>query len=130
MKPALQQYVEDLVGGQFTVQITMPTIGTVPTKVVGNNFERMALTIINTGSVSLLLSPLVSVAAAQGIILGAAGGSLSVNARDDLILPGWEWWGLGSGGTPTTLVIEVLRYNATPASSALAPAASSATGLA
>lgn len=112
MKPALQQYIESLVGGQFTVTISMVTVTTSATKLVGNNFERMALVMINTGTVNAVILPDISVSTTNGITLNANGGSVTLNAHDDLALVGWNWNGVVNAATTTFTCMEIVRYNA------------------
>lgn len=110
MIPALQAYIEKEFGGRFDYSLKSVTVGTSVTKVVDHNFERMALAIIQLGSGSLYLSPLRTVSSSEGIALVAAGGSATFTARNDLVLPGVEWWGVGSAAGQTVFVLEVFRY--------------------
>ncbi len=112
MTSALQSYIEGLVGGQFTVQLSTVTVNTSSTKLVANNFERMALMLINTGSTNAAVLPSMAVSSTNGVILNANGGSMTLNAHDDLALVGWEWDGITASSSTTFTVMEILRYSA------------------
>lgn len=114
IKPALQQFIEDFVGGSFTVAISNPTVNTVATQVAGNNFERMSLTVINSGSVTVTLLPQNNVSASMGIQIAANGGSVSLDAQEDLALVGWSWYAVTAAIPGTVTVVETIRFNVTP----------------
>lgn len=110
MTPALQSYIEGVVGGRFNVQVSTVAVGASSTKLVGPNFERMALAIINSGGVNGVILPDLSVTLTKGITLNANGGSMTLNAHDDLALVGWEWFAISSGGGTTFTIMEIVRY--------------------
>lgn len=110
-KPALQSFIETFVGGRYNVAIEEVTLTTSASRFIDNDFERMAITVINTGSEDCRLLTDNSVAASKGIVLGQGGGSVSMNPQEDLALVGWEWWGVVGTGTTTLTVITVTRYN-------------------
>lgn len=111
-KPALQQFIEEYVGGQFTVAVTQVTVTTSATKLLANNFERMAALIINTGAANISMNPGPTVTTTMGVQLGAGGGFASLDAQEDLALVGFDWWAVVSALTSTVTVIEIIRYNA------------------
>lgn len=113
-KPALQGFIEDFVGGSFTVAVSTVTVGATFTKIASNNYERMALTIINTGNQNVTILPSISVTTTMGVILAANGGAISLDAQEDLAAVGFEWDGIVSALTSTMTVIETIRYNASP----------------
>lgn len=111
-KPALQKFIEDFVGGNYVVTVSQVTVTTTPTRIVPNDFERMALTIINTGSVDLRCLPDMSVTNIKGIVLGALGGNLNLVANEDLALTGWDWYAVCASGSTTVELITITRYSA------------------
>lgn len=113
-KPALQQFIEDFIGGSFQVTVTTVTVTTTATKLCGNNYERMALTFIDTGGVNVSVLPANNVSTTLGVMLGASGGSLGLDAQEDLAVVGFDWWGIVGGSSTTVTVIEIIRFNASP----------------
>lgn len=107
----MQKYIEGLVGGSFNTVITQVTLTAASKQILPNNFERMAAAIINTGSTNISVGLDQSVTTTLGILLGANGGNISVNASQDIVLPGWSWWAIPFSGTPTVTVIEVIRIS-------------------
>lgn len=110
-KPALQSYIEALVGGNYVVAVENVTVTTSPTLVLPNDFERMAATLINTGTVDVRIAPILTVAANMGVVLGASGGNLSLVAAEDLALVGWSWFAVVASGTTTITRVTTTRFN-------------------
>ena len=110
-KPSLQDFVEKFVGGNYFVRVSEVTVTTSPTRVLQGDMERMAATIINTGAEQISVSPLRTVTATNGVILGEGGGSLALQANEDLVLVGWDWWAVTSAATTTVVTMEVIRFN-------------------
>lgn len=108
-RPALQQYVEKMVDGNYVAATSDVAVTTTAAKITDNDMERMALTFINIGSNPVVLAPLKNPTSSLGIRLGAQGGSLNLNAMEDMVLVGWDWYVIGDGGTSTVTVIEVKR---------------------
>lgn len=125
-KPALQEYIEGLVGGAFYVQVTQVTCTAAATKLMSNNFERMAAVFIDTGAVNVSVGPQNTVTPTMGIVLGSNGGSLNLIASEDLALVGYDWWGITSASSSTVTVVEIIRYR--PGVGAAADTAASAAG--
>ncbi len=92
--PALQQLVESEFGGAFEVDSGIADVAQTPTKIVGHDFERMSLVFINVGTELLVIAPSNNVSSTQGIIMLQNGSSVSLNAKDDLVLVGHEWYGI------------------------------------
>lgn len=109
-RPALQQYVEKVVGGNYVTAMSDVAVTTAATKLIDNNMERMSLTFINVGAEEVLLAPKQGVTTTSGIVLGPLGGNLNLNAVEDLVLVGYDWWAIGNGGSSTVTVIAVTRY--------------------
>jgi len=113
MASALQAFIDSVAGGPCWVKESTASIGVAEGLIVDHNFERMALAIINTSANTLSLKPGKGATTTNGIILNPNGGSLTVNARDDLALVGWEWWGIAGGAASSIIVFEVIRFSRT-----------------
>lgn len=87
------------------------TIATTPTKVVDNNPEAVQLTIINLGAEDVYLRPANNPSTKAGILLLASGGSVSLNVRDDGMLPGRQWYGVSAAATSDMYFLRVARYH-------------------
>lgn len=109
-QPALVRFLENEFGGKYVARTTFPTVGTSLARLVPNDMERMALTIINTGADDVYLTPGPNAAVGTGILLGANGGFLSLTARDDLVVVGYDFWAIASTASSAAMVIEILRY--------------------
>ena len=110
--PALERFLEEVYGGRFVVANTNLAVATTLTQVTGHNYERLGLTLINTGAKNIHVAPTQNVSSTTGIVLGANGGFLSLTARDDLVLVGYEWFAVSITAGSTVEVIEVIRFTA------------------
>lgn len=108
--PALSEYIKGRFGGDFFTQLTSVTVTNAATKLVDHNFERMALVMINSGSTNAQVLPGSTVSTTNGITLNANGGALGETADSDLVLPGWEHYGITASGTTTLTIFEIIRY--------------------
>lgn len=111
MRPALQSFVETFVGGNYVATVTQVTVTTTPSRVMQNDMERMAATIINTGTTDVRLLPDIGVSTVKGVVLAQGGGNMSLVANEDLTLVGYDWWAVVSAGSTTLEVITTTRYN-------------------
>lgn len=109
-KPALQSFIESFVGGNFVVTVENVAVTTTPTRVLQNNFERMAAAIINVGANAIRVTPGQTVTSTMGIVLGDSGGNLSLSANEDLAMVGWDWWAQTVTSTSTVTVMYLTRY--------------------
>ncbi len=78
------------------------------TGLVSNNPNRVGLTFINIGANNVYIWFLNTVGAANGILLAANGGSLSLDWRTDFALLGYDWYGIAVGGASNVQVLEVI----------------------
>lgn len=108
--PALTQFIQDSFEGRYQSSKKLVHLTSTSTKLVDNNFERLALYIINTSIYEASVSPEENTTNARKIIIAGNGGMLSLTARDDLILVGENWSGLISAGSGDIYVIELVRY--------------------
>lgn len=95
-------------GGLVLEQETNPTISTTPSVVVPNNPDRVALVVLNIGAGTVFMSLSNTPSANAGIFLGANGGAVTMNVRDDGTLPSRQWSAVCPTGGP--LVLEVIEY--------------------
>ena len=108
--PAIQQWVESNYGGTFQTRESTVAVGAGVTQLVDHDFERVGMVFVNTGAVAATIAPNKAAIITNGILLVAAGGSLTVNVRDDLVLPGFEWSAISSGAGTTIYVLQVVRF--------------------
>ncbi len=108
--PAIQQWVEANYGGSFQTKETTVAVGAGVTQLVDHDFERVGLIFVNTGAAAATLAPNKQVNLTGGVLLVAAGGSLSLNVRDDLVLPGFEWSAISSAAGTSIYVLQVVRF--------------------
>jgi len=104
---SLYELVEARLGLRLDFKISASkTIGTASEIIAQNNPGRTNLTIVNLSSNTLYVAPLNTASSTNGILLGAAGGSLALNYNDDLIQPALEWHAIASGSGSAVFVIE------------------------
>lgn len=109
--PALVQLIEGEVGGRFQSKRSKITVGTSATKLVNNNFDRLALAFFNYSGNVITLDIDSDITATQGIQLLNNGSSASFIWRDDLTLVGDEWYAVSSAAGGLVFVLEVVRYS-------------------
>lgn len=71
-----------------------------------NNPGRLALIIINLGTAAVFVAPQGAASSTRGIQLGASGGSVSMNWRDDGALPSLEWHGQSGTDNQSLFIME------------------------
>ena len=104
---SVYELVEARLGIRLDFAITnSKTIGTASEVIALNNPGRTNLTIVNLSSNTLYLRPLAAASSTNGILLGAGGGSLTLNYWDDLIQPTLEWHAIASGSSSAVFTIE------------------------
>lgn len=108
---AAVDFIQKYYGGRFEEDDATVAVATTSTKIVDNNPDCLALTIINLGSNTLILRPGDAPSSTAGVLLVSAGGSVTMNVRDDLTLPTREWYGIGSGGATTAYYVRVNRFH-------------------
>lgn len=109
---AVEQYIRDQFAGAFAGLPKEVSIATSSTSIVPNNFERLGLVLVNLGSYNVYVKPASDVTTTSGILLAKLGGFISMNVRDDLVLPAYSWYGIADGGASDIFVVEVNRYQA------------------
>lgn len=83
-------------------------VGTSIISVARQNPNRVALLFVNLSANTVYLSPDGVPSSTHGIALGANGGFLALNYRDDMSLCGMEWAGIASGAGSDIFVLELL----------------------
>lgn len=108
--PVLQSYLEERFGGRFDVAQTQPTLTSVQIMILPPSFERMAVQIINQSAavVYICIGPFQSLL--SGIQLSPNGGGLFINAHDDLVLPGVEYYAWTASGGAKLSIFSCFRY--------------------
>lgn len=106
--------LQDLLQKEFGVKTIakinpiISSIGTDIKRVLDNNPNRLAWTIINLSSNDLYLGFDNDVSSNKGVYVAANGGSASMLYRDDFDPTGWEIWGKASGAGSNIYVIEIV----------------------
>lgn len=103
-------FVEGEFGGPITEQETEVTVGLTPLRIVDNNPEALALSIINLGTEGVYLAPSDLVSSSRGIFLESGGGLFSLNVRDDQGLPAREWWAVAETSSSILYIVRNYRY--------------------
>jgi hypothetical protein len=108
---AARQYAESIFGGPIHEQESNPTLTTTVGVVIDGDGDRVGLVIVNQGANPLFISLTSAVSATNGILLGANGGSVSIDVLEDYTLPSRRWYGVTTGGSSAVYVLEVLRIS-------------------
>lgn len=111
---AARAFTEAALGGPCNEFEDSVTVQTTATSIVNNSPDRVGLVIINLGANDIYIGLTPAVSTTNGIKLPANGGSVSMNVRDDFILPSRQWWGIANGGTSATYELEETRSIYTP----------------
>lgn len=85
------------------------SVGTTSTRVLDNNPRRVAWLIVNISVNQGFANFDNGVSSSNGIILGAAGGSVAVEVNEDGETVGWEVYGVCTGAAGNWWVYEVVR---------------------
>ncbi len=111
LHPALQEYIERQYGGRFSATPVTVSVGLTASRIVQNNFERVALVLVNlsAGNVYVGLDPTVS--PTGGIKLGSNGGLMSLNVKDDLVLVGNSWYAVNDTVVGPLYLVSVVRHS-------------------
>ena len=109
---ALQDFLLKEFGGPAEILSGVISVGTGITPLVGNDPDALALTIINVGANTVYVTPDNSAGTSRGIVLNSGGGAVSLIVRDDLTLPGYEWYGVTGTGSSDVYYIRARRLKA------------------
>jgi len=106
--------VYELVERQFGVKLGMAentegtTIGTTAGVIAKNNPRRVALVVVNLSANQIYIRPAQAPSATAGILVPPNGGSITMNANDDMILPSLEWQAVASGAASAYYTLELM----------------------
>lgn len=107
---AAAEYAARVYGGDFWSLEEIKPVGTSPTQVLNNDAERVFSLLINLGAVDVVVAFDNDVSLSKGILLGAGGGNMSTNVRDDLILPANSIYALSTGIATSVYVVTLQRF--------------------
>ena len=107
---AALQYVAKEYPGQYEEDDALVAVGTAATPVVLADPERMSVGFSNVGTTDIYMQPKSAVGLANGILLLAGGGSLTLNVRDDLTLPTLEWWAYSTAAGGAIYAVSIRRF--------------------
>lgn len=101
-------------GGLFTYEDSNPSVGVTAVELVNNDPERVHLTIVNLSINTLVVAPFRDVTLTNGIVLAPSGGNITLNVREDLILPSLNWYAIAGGAASNVFINTVRRYSPGP----------------
>ena len=104
---ALSRFAEDKFGMKtrsVTDPVT-PTVATSVTQVLKNNPDRLAWTLINLTAYSIYVAFDREVSTSRGILVPAAGGSLTLTAEEDGELVGYEVFAISKTASSTIFTV-------------------------
>ena len=107
---AAQSFIEGEFGGPTEEIDVEVSVGTTATKIVENDPDALALTLINLGSETAWVMFDNKVSTTRGIQLDAGGGVVSLVIRDDQALPTREWYAITSTATTDIFAIRTRRF--------------------
>lgn len=113
-RSALADFIAKEFGGVAEVLATAVQMNTTVINIVGNDPDALGLTIINLGTGNVYVAPTNLVSTTNGIVLTPTGGSVSLTVRDDLTLPGYDWWGIAPSGANQLFVLRARRLRPSP----------------
>jgi|TARA_B110000211_G_C14063417_1_gene546631 hypothetical protein len=96
--------------GQMSEDDTVVTVGTAATSLIGGDPDRLTLLIVNLSGNTAYIGINNDVSAANGIRLGATGGSVSFDANEDGMIPTREIFALGAGAGTNLYVLSMRRF--------------------
>lgn len=95
--------------GPTRAEFNTVLVGTTSTRIMDNNPRRVAWLAVNISVSQGFLNFDNLVSSSNGIILGAGGGSVSVEVNEDGETPSWEVFGVCVGAAGNWWVYEVVR---------------------
>ena len=110
---AALSYWRDLFGGVAVENENTISVSTSVLSAINGNGDRMGLLLMNLGSANSFVAISSAVSATFGVLLGANGGFIAMNVRDDFTLQTRQWWAVCPAGGPSTLyTLELTRTGA------------------
>jgi len=96
-------------GGPTRFQTSTVSVGTSPTKIVGNNPRRVRLAIYNRSINNIDVDYVATVATGAGIPLAASSGIVEASIEDDGEAVISELYGVATAASSSVFVVEVVR---------------------
>lgn len=112
---AALQFWRDLFGGVATENENTISVPATVTSIINGNGDRLGLLIVNLGNANVFVGVSSAVSTTFGISLGANGGFVSMNVRDDFTMQTRQWFGISAAGGPSTVyTLELTRIGSPP----------------
>jgi hypothetical protein len=105
------QFLSGLYGGPVIEKESFTATGVLMAEVLGNDPDSLAVNFANTGAFDVFLNIRQDQGATIGFRLGANGGSVGMNVRDDGTLPSRQWFAASPGGASSLMIIRVRRLS-------------------
>lgn len=96
-------------GGDISEDERNPTVGTDVQELLGGDPERVQVVVVNLSANTVFIGWRSTVSAANGVRLGANGGSASFNADDDATLPTRQLFGVATGAASQIYILTLRR---------------------
>ena len=112
--------LEDLIFREFGVVTDIHVnrlanqVGTSVVKVLDNNPNRLAWTLINLGTGFLMVSNTPEVSATRGIYLASGGGGVNFLWKEEFSAVGWEFYAVAQNAATPIWLLEVVERKAPP----------------
>jgi hypothetical protein len=106
---AAYDYLANRFGGLVGVRESVTTVGVAVVALVGNNPERVSLTIVNLGATEVFIATSESVSTSRGIRLTANGGGITLSVDTDGPLSALPWFAISSVAGNPVFAMEVVR---------------------
>lgn len=110
MGTAAQDYLAAAYGGQFSEVIKDVTADVGVAVLRDLDPEAISMDVSNLSANPVYIGVDNKVSATRGFLVAANGGLLSVNVREDGLLPTRRWWCIAPAGASAVLVTTVHRY--------------------
>lgn len=107
---AAQNYLAATYGGQFAETAAVVTAGAVVSILRDLSADAIAMTVSNLSANPVFIGLDNAVSANQGFLVAANGGILSINVREDGLLPARRWFCIAPAGASNVLVVTIHRY--------------------
>jgi hypothetical protein len=110
---AALEYWRSLFQGVAVENENTVSVSTSVLSAINGNGDRMGLLIMNLGAANVFVAVSSAVSSSFGILLGANGGFVSLNVRDDFTMQTRQWWAVCPTGGPSTIyTLELTRTGA------------------
>lgn len=111
---AALQYWRDQFGGVAVENENTVAVNTSVVSAINGNGDRLGLLIMNLGSANVFVAISSAVSGSFGTLLGANGGFISMNVKDDFTLQTRQWFAVCPSGGPSTIYTLELTRTGSP----------------